>query len=65
MRSTLKISGYECDGKTISKQKTFYVSVNSDKTGSTLNIDNGKVMYSIPFEKVIRLLVDWDTYARN
>lgn len=58
MRSSLKISGYEYDGKHQPKQITFNIELTTDKTGCTLTIDNGEVLYTLPFDKVIGLILN-------
>lgn len=58
MRKSLKISGYECDGKHQPKQVTFNIELTTDKTGSTLSIDDGMLLYTLPFDKVMGLILN-------
>lgn len=58
MRKSLKISGYEHDGKSRPKQVTFNIELTTDKTGSTLSIDNGVLLYTLPFDKVMGLILN-------
>ena len=38
------------------QQTTLFVNYTSDKLGRTLSIDDGKTQYTIPFDKIYKLI---------